>query len=252
MSVLDDWGVLLAVMGLVAAMLFLAAIHRRYQSHQAEVRSAVRRIENQLLATVGALDDLNGVPLSREIRVLLRADVLARYRRIARFHPRYPSIRQHIAEAETALHAQGEPLSSGVGVISDEQTFRRYARALEELVRVVRHGATLQPIPSDVRSIFNRELGERRAEVFARFHLVEARTLEKAGEISKGRAHLTTLMQLLCRTAPMTPFVQALYEEAEQALVALGRRAFEPDEAAADADSDKTSAPAPLTEQLAG
>ena len=249
---LDEWGVPLAVMGLVAATLFLAAIHRRYQSHQAQVRAAVRRIENRLRLIAGALDDLNGVPLSREIRVLLRADVLAGYRRIAKLHRSYPAIRQRIAEAETALHAQGDPLSNGVGVISDEQTFRRYAKALDELISLIRHGATLQPIPGDVRKIFNRELGDRRAEVFSRFHLVEARRLEKAGEISKGRAHLTTLLQLLRTAGPMTPFVEALYQEAEQALVALGRRAFEADEAAADADSDQASAPAPLAAPLAG
>lgn len=224
---LDEWGVPLAVMGLVAATLLLAAVHRRYQAHQAKVRAAVRQIEHQLVLTLSALDDLAGVPLSREIRVLLRADVLARYRRIAKLHRAYPNLRQRIADAETSLHAQGEPLPGGVGVITDVQTYRRYYRALEALVAVVCHGATLQPIPRDVRSIFARELGERRAEVASRFHLVEARRLEIAGDLIKGRAHLTTLMQLLRGHGTRTPFVQAFYDEAEQALVAFGHRAFE-------------------------
>jgi hypothetical protein len=63
----------------------------------------------------------------------------------------------------------------------------------------------------------------------ARFHLVAARQLEQDGDLTKARAHLTTLMQRLRRMGPSTPFVKALYAEAEQALVDLGRRAFEKD-----------------------
>lgn len=235
---LDDFGVPLAVLGLVATMLFLAGVHHRYQRHQADVRVAVRRFESGLLQIAEALGALAPVPLSRELRVLLRADILARYRRIARLYRSYPEIKRLIAEAETALHAEGDLPGRSVGAIESELAFRRYKSSLDSLIDVIHHGALLQPVPRDVRGIFERELGERRAEVMARFHLVEARRLEKSGDITNGRAHLTTLMQRLRRAGPSTPFVQALYDEAEQALVALGRRAFErdaePDEDAVD------------------
>lgn len=229
MALPDEWGVSLAVLGLVSALLALAAMHHRYLANQVKVRAVVRQIESCLLPVSSALGDLRSVPLSRELRVLLRADVLGRYRRIARLYRRYPMIRQRIAEAETALRAEGEPPGSGVGAIDGEQTFRRLSAALDALLDVIRHGATLQPIPRDVREIFVRELGERRAEVLSRFHLVEARRLETAGNITKGRAHLTTLGHQLRRSCPSTPFVRALYEEAEQALIAIGQRTAEED-----------------------
>lgn len=233
-ALLDDFGVPLAVLGLVGATLFLAGVHQRYQRHQAEVRAAVRRFESGLLKIAGPLSELGPVPLSRELRVMLRADILARYQRIARLYRAYPDIKRLIAEAETALHAEGELPGRSVGAIESEHAFRRYKSSLDSLIEVIHHGALLQPVPRDVRGIFERELGERRAEVMARFHLVEARRLERAGDISNGRAHLTTLMQRLRREGPSTPFVQALYDEAEQALVALGRRAFEHDDAPGD------------------
>lgn len=92
------------------------------------------------------------------------------------------------------------------------------------MIETVSSGYTLQPIPRDVRAIFGRELGERRAEVATRFHLVQARRLEEAGSVSKARAHLTTLMQILHQRGPSTDFVRELYSEAEAALAALTDR----------------------------
>jgi hypothetical protein len=229
----------LAVLGLVIATLVLASLHQRYQVHQAQIRTAVRRIESQLLAIEDALTHLARVSLSRELRVLLRADVLARYRRIANLYRGYPDVKSRIAEAEAAMHGEGAAPGSGVGTIDSEAQFRQWVGALDALLEVVHYNALCQPLPRDVKSIFERELGERKAEVLARFHLVEARRLEAQGDFTKGRAHLTTLMQRLRRQGPSTEFVQALYAEAEQALVALGRRAFEPDDADAERDAQE-------------
>lgn len=231
---LEEWGVLLAVLGLLAATLLLASVQQRYQRHQAEVRAVVRRCESTLLRIGGALTDLGQLPLSRELRVVLRADILARYKGIARLYRGYPNIKRRVTDAETALNAEADLPGRNVGPIESEQVFSRLTAALDILMDTIRHDRMLQPLPVDVRGIFERELGDRRAEVTARFHLVAARRLEQEGDLSKGRAHLTTLMQRLRRQWPSTPFVRALYAEAEQALVGLGRRAFEPEKPSAD------------------
>jgi hypothetical protein len=236
---LEEWGIPLAVTGLLLATLVLASIHHRYQLHQAEVQSQVRRLEQGLLKTKEALDRLGMVPLSRELRVLLRADVLARYQRIARLFRRYPEIHVRIAEAESAVQSEAPSAGGGVGSIPDQQTLVRFTAALDSLHEVVRQGDLLQPLPPDVRMIFVRELGERKAEVLARFHLVEAHRCEGLGDLAQSRSHLTTLMQKLSRQGPSTPFVKALYAEAEQAMFELGRKAFEPDE---EADPEGTEA----------
>jgi GNAT superfamily N-acetyltransferase len=243
---LEEWGILLTVMALLGATLLLASVHHRYQLHQAEVQGQVRRLEHGLLRIKGALDQLGMVPLSRELRVLLRADVLARYQRIARLFRRYPEIRTRVAEAESVLQSEGPTNAAGVGPIADQQTFTRFTAALDTLHEVVRHGDLLQPLPPDVRTIFERELGERKAEVLARFHLVEAHRWQGLGEFSQGRSHLTMLMQTLSRQGPSTPFVKALYAEAEQAMFELNRKVFQPDDEpnpeVADAEDGRATA----------
>lgn len=218
-----EWGVVLPVLGLLAGMLLLASLHFRRQTHRAALRVAVGPIEAGALGIVAALGALQGVRLSRELRVTLRAEVLARHRRIGRLYPRYPSIRRHIADAETALQAEGEPLRSGVGRIDDDASFQRLDAALGYLMRFLGHEKTLQPIAGDVRAIFHRELGERRAEVWARFHLVEAARHTASGRSMRARTHLTMLIHGLRRNSPRTPFVDALCREAEQALMGAGR-----------------------------
>ena len=101
MTLPETWGVPLAVSALLLGTLLLAALYRRHEIHRAALRAAVGRVERGLLQRVEALDTLRGVvSLSRELRVVLRADVLARYRQIARLLPRYPTVRARVAEAE--------------------------------------------------------------------------------------------------------------------------------------------------------
>lgn len=223
MTLLEEWGVPIAVMGMLLATLFMASVLNRYQAHQARLRAAVRRLEGGLLRTIDALAKLGGVPLSRELRVTLRGDILARYQRIQRLYRRYPDIGRKISEAEHALNAEGALTNDGVGPIEDEQAFRVMTAAMKELIAVIEQGDTLKPIPTDVRKIFRRELGERHAEVMARFHLVAARRYENDGDLARARAHLTTLLQLLRRSAPKTPFIAELVSETESTLGQLGR-----------------------------
>ena len=223
-----EWSVGLSVLGLLAGMLLLASLHFRRQCHRAAMHATVGQIEAGARTVEHALDELRGVRLSRELRVTLRTEALARYRRIGRLYPRYPAIRRRIADAEVALQAEGEPLPVGVGPIDGDAAFRRLDAALGQLMRLVGYQTTWQPIPADVRAIFHRELGERRAEVWARFHLVEAARQTVSGHPLRARTHLTTLMHGLRRNGPRTPFVNALYQEAEQALVDAGRGDPEP------------------------
>jgi DNA repair ATPase RecN len=218
---------------MLLATLFMASVLNRYQAHQARLRAAVRRLEGGLLRTTDALAKLGAVPLSRELRVTLRGDVLARYQRIRRLYRRYPDIARRIAEAEQAMNAEGAPTSDGVGAIEDEQAFRSMNGAIKELIAVIEQGDTLQPIPTDVRKIFRRELGERHAEVMARFHLVAARRYSDDRDLTRARAHLTTLLQLLRRYAPKTPFVAELVSETQTTLGQLGRKDGEGDSVAA-------------------
>lgn len=225
---LEQWGVALAVLGMLLATLFMAAVLKRYQEHQALVRAQVRRLEAGIVEATEILSDLRGVPLSRELRVTLRSDIVARYRRIQRLFRRYPAIAQRIRQAEGAVNAEGAPPAGGVGPIEDEQAFRKITRSLDRLAGILEAGSTLQPVPDDVRAIFRREVGERCAEANARFHLVASVRLERKGDWLRARSHLTTLLQVLRKRGPGTEFVHELYAEAEAALREMAKRQAAP------------------------
>ncbi len=220
---LQEWGMPLAVLGMLLATVMMAALVHRYQLHLAAVHSKVRRLAYSAGLIDEAMTALRGVPLSRELRVTLRSDILARYQKIRRLYRRYPGLTELTRHAEAALHSESAMPGGGVGPIEDELAFRRIIVSLDRLLETLVPGGTLQPVPSDVRQIFRRELGERRAEAMSRFHLVHAKRLENAGSLTRARTHLTTLLHVLRERGPGTGFVRELYAEAEAALTTLGR-----------------------------
>ena len=225
MAQLGQWGTPLAVLAMLMLAAAMGSALNRYQVYQTDVRALVRRLDSGATALLAALAALARVPLSRELRLILRSEVLARYRRIRRLYRRYPAIIERIAEAERALGAEGPRPPGGVGPIEGEQVFRKTIAALDRLNRFLGQGQMLTPLPDDVRAIFRKELLERRAEVMSRFHLVEAKRYERQGHENRARTHLIALLQGLRQNRPATEFVRLLYAEAEAMLAELnGRR----------------------------
>lgn len=231
---LEQWGVALAVLGMLLLMLLMAAVVNRYQVHLAVVRDAVYRLDAGAEETSAALSALAHVPLSRELRMTLRSDMLARYQKIRGLYRRYPRIAERIRLAANDLDAEGAPPAGGVGPIENEQDFRDTVAALDCLIALFGRGGTVQPVPADVCLIFRRELGERRAEVMSRFHLVEAKQHDRRGNVTRARTHLMALIQVLRQRGPSTDFVRALHKEAESALASLDGRQLSLGVAAAD------------------
>lgn len=219
---IHEWGMPLAVLAMLLTAPLMAYLLNRYQAHQSSVLGRVRHLEAGASGIADALAALRGVPLSRELRLILRSEILARYQAIRRLSRRSPGIADRVRAAEAALHAEGVPAAGGVGPIEDERALRRMIRALDLLQGVMLPGGLLQAVPADVRGIFRRELGERRAEVMARFHLVESRRQEQAGNLIRARTHLKTLLHGLRQHGPGTGFVRALRAETQAALSSLG------------------------------
>ena len=239
---LEQWGVPLAVLAMLSGMLLAAKLYHRYQARQAGLRAAIRRLESAVAALAGPLDALRTVPLSRELRVMLRAEILACHQRIHRIHRRYPAIWDRLQAAESALNTEGAPAPGGVGPIGDERALQRILSALDGLSDWLHRGVALRPIPQDVRAIFRRELGERRAEVLCRFHLVAAKRDEEAGRMGRARGHFTALVQVLRRRGPRTEFVSELLAQAESAFVAFSSRCREQAGTTRPGDAGSTAA----------
>lgn len=221
MASLQDWGVPLAVIGMLLSTLLAAALYTRYLAYLADVRIAVRRLDLGIRETTSALAALTQVPLSRELRLTLRSDILARYQKIRTLYRRYPGVIEGIRSAEQALDAEGPPATNGVGPLASERAFRATLAALDRLHAILARGGTLRPVPADVRRIFLREIAERRAEVTSRFHLVEARRHDANGNPTRARTHLLALLQALRQHGPATQFIRELASEANSALLKL-------------------------------
>jgi hypothetical protein len=213
-------GVVIVVAGLLAALIVLAHALRRQQAARARTAAVVGPLEQGARTIEDGLATLARIALPRELRVLLRTEVLARYRRIRQLHRGYPKILEKVADAERAL--QGEAVTTGgVDPIDNEQVYRRMLVALDGLSGLIGRNQLLQAVPPDVRSILLRQLGERKAELMAGYHLVMARRWATRGELARGRSHVSTLMRGLRHEVPRTPFVRALQHEAELLLTNL-------------------------------
>lgn len=213
-----NWGVPLAVIGLVVLLLVMAGLVKRYQIHLATIRENVRRLEAPLPALRVALDNLSGVPLSRELRVMLRNDELARHQAVQRLVPKHPQIARQISETRARRDAEGPKPDLGIRSVESEQDLRRLLDAIDHVHDYIASGAPLPHLRAEESKVFREELGERRAEILSRFHLVAASRLLDANDTSHARQHVNTLMHTLRDRGPNTEFIRQLYGEAEHML----------------------------------
>jgi hypothetical protein len=214
----------LTVLAMVAGTLVMAAIVRQHQQHRARIGIAIRRYDAGAREIDAALTRLREVPLSPELRTVFRGEIYARYRRIQRLFRGYPGIRQRVLDAESQVGAQGPSASGGVGPVESDGALRELLAAIDTLASFLKGSGLVQTVPADVRQVLCRELGERRAEITARYHLVHARLREQESDLTRARGHLTTLMQTLRSRGPSTEFVRSLYHEAEEALQRMTER----------------------------
>lgn len=216
-----EWMMSLTVLGLVVALLVAASFVRRYQQYKAEQRSTVRRIASAIPLIETALKDLSSVPLSRDLRTSLRADVFNRYRTIRQVHSRYPDIDQRMREAKSRLDNEGPDSGGTVPAIEDEQKYQTLIRAVDRLVEFFERGGPISGQRVEQRLLLLQQLKERRAEIMARFHVVQASRLKTQGDVTHARQHLQTLIGTLRNRGPNTDFVRELYLEAEKLLSGL-------------------------------
>ncbi len=243
----SGWLMPAVVLGLIVSLLVAASLVRRYQQHKAQQRARVRRIGSLVLLVENALPSLSAVPLARDLRVSLRQEVVQGYRAIRKMHPRYPHINQRIKEAQTRLDGEGPDSAGSVPPIEDEQQFNQLLSAVDQLLDYLNVARFATGSSANQRALFAQHLGERRAEIMARYHIVQAHRCEERGDMRKARQHLQTLLGALHRRGPNTDFVRELFHEAEQMQFNLGRATFQRDAEQA-VSSLAESASEPLTQ----
>jgi len=223
----SNWLMPAVVLGLIISLLLAASLVRRYQQHKAQQRARVRRIGSLVSLVEHALTVLSAVPLARDVRVSLRREILLGYQRIKKMHPRFPDISQRIQEAQAKLDREGPDSTGSVPPIEDEEQFSRLLSAVDQLLDYLEVAGFAPESSWKQRAIFTQHLGERRAEIMARYHIVQAHRCEERRDMRKARQHLQTLLGVLHRRGPNTDFVRELFHEVEQMQSNLGRAALE-------------------------
>jgi hypothetical protein len=239
----SDWLMPMVVLGLVVALLFAAAMVKRYQDYKAQQRATLRRVESAIPLIEQALKDLAEVPLSRNLRVLLRGDVFSRYQTIHQLHRRYPEIDKRLQEARSRMDTEGPDSGGTVPPIPDEQYFRLLLGGIDRLVGFFERGGPIRGQRVEERLAMLQQLKERRAETLARYHMVQANRYQEDGDTNRARQHLKTLIEELRKRGPNTDFVRELYQEAEQMQLSLMSSVFEKAQEHAEEKDDAHSRP---------
>jgi len=222
----SNWLMPAVVLGMIASLLIAASLVRRYQQYKAHQRATMRRIASFLPVIEESLAQLASVPLARDLRVMLRGDVLRRLQRIRKLNSQYPRIEERIREAQVRLDREGPDTGGSVPPIKDEQHFRQLLYAVDSLDDYLERGAAIGGMPVSQRKNLLCQLRERRAEIMARFHVVQANRCQEQGDLRKASQHLKTLTDQLRNRGPNTDFVRELFLEAQQLQAGLGRGSF--------------------------
>ncbi len=208
---LSEWQMPMAVLGLLLALLLSAGLVNRYQQYRATQRALLRALLIRVQGLEQALAVLGQIPLGRALRSALRSHVVQLYRQIRAIHRGYPGIDSLLESASAKVQADGGAIEGSVPAIDDEAQYRLLISAIDRLLDDIGR----IPVPVQQQQQWRRELLERRAEILARYHIVQAHRQHRNGRRQDAIARLQYLSGELRRRGPDTAFVRALHEEAE-------------------------------------
>lgn len=211
----EEWMMAVVVLGLVLALLLASTVVQSYQRYKAEQRARLRRTLSTIGLVENALEKLRTVPLSKELRLLLRGDVYDRFKLVRKIHPGYPGLGQLLQQARSRLDSEPSDMAASVPPVQDQEQFMSLKQALDELIDYLGRGVAGKGQAAKQREQMLRELKERNAEVLASFHIVQASRSREQGDTRLALRHLHTLMEQLGTRGPNTEFVRQLYLEAE-------------------------------------
>ena len=242
-----DLTVLLPVVGLILLMLMAASVVKMYQQQQALRRRRMIILQAGIERIEQLLDELQVLGLSRELRVLLREELVMRIKAMQRVFPKYPGIDARMQEARRSVDM--EAAGSAVKLqIADEQALAVHLGSLVRLGRLLAEGGLATKIDPILRQGFLVEVEEAKVRCNFEYHKQRMLHFQERDLIAKARGHLQALTNYLKHVSLSTELVQSMRSEVQE----FSQRMFElslgelhgksMDEGAADASSDAPSA----------
>jgi hypothetical protein len=212
-----------AVIGLVVLTLLAASLVSAYQRHVQLKRHHIQRLLLGAQRAERLLAQLAAIALPRDIRLLLRQDILDRYRAVARLHKGYPAIEPMIQQALQRLNGEGSDVGQVLPVPADEEAFGLWQSGIAELLEVLTRGGLLRPQAPDARQTYRERLLERQAECCFGHYMHLADELKQQGRATIARSRIQHLSELLLSLDLHSKRVESLRAQAEEAYQYLMR-----------------------------
>lgn len=209
--------IMAAVLGMVVLTILAASMVSAYQRHLAIKRQRIQRLLHGAQRGERLLTQLAGVSLPRDIRLMLRNDVLDRYRAVSMLHKSYPGIEQMIQQAQQRINAEGIDAGQVLPVPANEEVFEQWQVCIAELFELLKGKGLLRPQAPDVCQTYREQLLERQAECLFGHFMNMADQLKQSGREMVARNRIQQLSELLRALGLHTKRVNALIEQAEEA-----------------------------------
>lgn len=206
-----------AVLGMAVLTLMAAGLFSTYQRAQAHKRLRIQGLLRGVQRDEALLEQLSGVSLPREIRVLLRQDIRDRYRLIARIHPRYPEVQRMVEQAEQRRSAEGSDVGNTLPVADSAMALDRWQAGFRELLGILHNGALIKPFPAEMRERYRAQVLERQAECLFGFFMNQADKYKGEGRVTVARNQVQQLTEQLRIVPARSERVLELMEQAEEA-----------------------------------
>jgi hypothetical protein len=200
----------IALGGLLLLTLVTASLFKRYQERMAEKRRRIQRLLRGVDQIERLLFQLESCPLQPEVEMVLREDILRRFRRVREIHPRYKSIDVCITEADEALK---QPRLNQEPEIRDAQHLQKVIASLNEVIGFLQQGRLAEPVKASKLSELVELIATRRAEAVFRFHRRQAEGAVKEGRRHDAIKHYNNIRSYLYENGPTVERVKQWYEE---------------------------------------
>lgn len=213
----DNLSVMVSVIALVAATLLAAGLVGAYQRHQQYRRRRIQALIQGAQRNERLLQQLSGVNLPHDIRVLLRRDIQDRYRAVAALHAGYPAIGELVQQAEQRCSSEPGDAGRQLPVPPDATVFEQWRQGMQELLALVQHNGVLRPLAAATRRDYQEQLLVRLAECLYGHHMNEADKLKQDARHMTARNRIQHLQEMLRALPSSSERIQELLAEAEAA-----------------------------------
>jgi len=213
----DNLTIPVAVIGMAVLTVIAAGLFSSYQRGQAYKRLRLQRLMQGIQRIEVLLEQLAGVSLPRDIRVLLRQDIHDRYRLVARLYARYPQVGNLIAQSEQRRNAEGSDVGKVLPVPEDYAAFEQWQLGFSELLTIIQTDGLLRSQPAHLRQRYRVQLLERQAESLFGHFMNQADKCKADDRPSVARSQIQQLTERLRAFEIKTERTKELLTQAEEA-----------------------------------